>query len=102
MNNFCIWDIWTDDLSIQLEPYNYAEEILITKTELEEKNILINDLKQKVDESKTECAYQLRLKDSHNAETIKEITDKSQMEKKKICSDINKVFRNYLYILIVH
>ena len=29
-----------------LEPYNYAEKILITKTELEEKNNLIEDLKQ--------------------------------------------------------
>ena len=91
--SFCIWDIWTDDVSKEQElPYNYAEEILITKTELEEKNILINDLKQKVDESKTECAYQLRLKDHHNAEAIKEITDNSQVEKKKMKSEINKVF----------
>ena len=80
-------------------PYNYAEEILITKTELEEKNILIVDLKQKVDESKTECAYQLRLKDHHNAEAIKEITDNSQVEKKKMKSEINKVFKFIIYKL---
>ena len=41
--------------------YNFAKEILITKTELEKKNSLIEELKQKVDESKTECTYQLRL-----------------------------------------
>jgi hypothetical protein len=35
-------------------------EILITKSELEEKNNLIEELRQKVDESKTECTYQLR------------------------------------------
>ncbi len=40
--------------------YNYAREILITKSELESKNSLIEELKQKVDESKTECTYQLR------------------------------------------
>ena len=61
--SFCIWDIWTDEVKEEQEKYIYAEEILITKTELEEKNILIDELKQKVDESKTECAYQLRLKD---------------------------------------
>jgi hypothetical protein len=43
-----------------VEPYNYALEILITKSELEEKNNLIEELRQKVDESKTECTYQLR------------------------------------------
>ncbi len=44
----------------EVEPYNYALEILITKSELEEKNNLIEELRQKVDESKTECTYQLR------------------------------------------
>ena len=55
--SFCIWDILSDALKQEPEKYNFAEEILITKTELEEKNILIDELKQKVDESKTECAY---------------------------------------------
>jgi hypothetical protein len=44
----------------EVEAYNYALEILITKSELEEKNNLIEELRQKVDESKTECTYQLR------------------------------------------
>ena len=46
--SFCIWDIWTDDVNRDQEKYNFAEEILITKTELEQKNILIDELKQKV------------------------------------------------------
>ena len=72
------------------ESYPFALEILITKSELEEKNMLIDDLKQKVDESKTECAYQLRLKDNQNTELIKEIQKKAKGEKeslgKTICS----------------
>ena len=72
------------------EKYNFAEEILITKTELEEKNILIDELKQKVDESKTECAYQLRLKDNQNAEALKEMSKKSQIEKQQTKSEMRK------------
>ena len=105
-----------------LDPYNYALEILITKSELEEKNGetlfyhhlvdrqtkinnfifdfvenlihflctgLIEELKQKVDESKTECAYQLRLKDNQNLEQIKEINKKARAEKDTLGKNIN-------------
>ena len=90
--SFCIWDIWSDEVKQQeQEKYNYAEEILITKTELEQKNILIDELKQKVDESKTECAYQLRLKDNQNAETLKEMSKKAQIEKQQMKSEMNKL-----------
>ena len=58
---------------------------------MEEKNILIDELKQKVDESKTECAYQLRLKDNQNAETLKEMAKKSQVEKQQMKSEMNKL-----------
>ena len=34
-----------------------------------------------MDESKTECAYQLRLKDNQNVEQIKEINKKARAEK---------------------
>ena len=89
--SFCIWDIWSDDMKQEQEKYNYADEILITKTELEEKNILIDELKQKVDESKTECAYQLRLKDNQNAETLKDMSKKSQIERQQSKSEMNKL-----------
>ena len=101
-----------------LDPYNYALEILITKSELEEKNGeaslvdkrtevnnfmfdfvenlihflctgLIEELKQKVDESKTECAYQLRLKDNQNLEQIKDINKKARAEKDTLGKNIN-------------
>ena len=89
--SFCIWDIWTDDKDKETEKYTFAEEILITKTELEQKNILIDELKQKVDESKTECAYQLRLKDNQNSETIKDMTKSNKVEKQQMKSDMNKL-----------
>ena len=89
--SFCIWEIWSDEITEEKEKYNYAEEILITKTELEGKNILIDELKQKVDESKTECAYQLRLKDNQNAESLKEMSKKSQVERQQSKSEMNKL-----------
>ena len=58
---------------------------------MEGKNILIDELKQKVDESKTECAYQLRLKDNQNAESLKEMSKKSQVERQQSKSEMNKL-----------
>ena len=42
------------------ETVEYANEILITKSELEDKNKLVHNLQQQVDETKTESEYQLR------------------------------------------
>ena len=89
--SFCVWDISTEEKTKDTEPYNYAVEILITKTELEEKNNLIEDLKQKVDESKTECAYQLRLKDNQNADMLKEVNKKTLIEKQGMKSQISSL-----------
>ena len=88
--SFCIWDIVQEsqDPTAPLETYPYALEILITKSELEEKNGLIDDLKQKVDESKTECAYQLRLKDNQNQELVKEINKKAKEDKESLAKTI--------------
>ena len=44
--------------------FTYAAEILITKSELEDKNRRVFTLQQQVDETKTESEYQLRLKDN--------------------------------------
>ena len=41
----------------------YAEEILITKSDLEEKNQMMNELRNRVNELKTENEYQMRLKE---------------------------------------
>ncbi|XP_034159183.2 cilia- and flagella-associated protein 57 isoform X1 [Pangasianodon hypophthalmus] len=55
---------------------SYAEEILITKSDLEEKNQIILELKTRVEELKMENEYQLRLKDMNYNEKIKELTEK--------------------------
>ncbi|CAF3648658.1 unnamed protein product, partial [Adineta steineri] len=58
----------------------YAEEILITKTDLEEKNALIRELKQRVSELREENDYQLKLKEMNYAERIRDLTDKFMQE----------------------
>ena len=62
---------------VKAEEFEYANEILITKSELEEKNRLVFNLQQQVDETRTESEYQLRLKDNKFAEEfkMKDITD---------------------------
>ncbi|XP_010893002.1 cilia- and flagella-associated protein 57 [Esox lucius] len=63
----------------------YAEEILITKSDLEEKNQVMLELKTRVEELKMENEYQLRLKDMNHNEKIKELSEKfmQQMESLK-------------------
>ncbi|XP_062412142.1 cilia- and flagella-associated protein 57-like [Sardina pilchardus] len=63
----------------------YAEEILITKSDLEEKNQIILELKTRMEELKTENDYQLRLKDMNYNEKMKDLTEKfnHQMESLK-------------------
>eukprot|EP00762_Andalucia_godoyi_P001507 ANDGO_00191.mRNA.1 hypothetical protein len=53
----------------------FAEEILVTKTDLEEKLSAISDLKAKVDELKLENQYQLRKKEFEYSEKMKEVTE---------------------------
>lgn len=55
-------------LSGEATKFEYANDILITKTELEEKNKMMLSLEQQVDETRTESEYQLRLKDNQFAE----------------------------------
>nr|XP_040582177.1 cilia- and flagella-associated protein 57-like [Lepeophtheirus salmonis] len=52
--------------------FEYTNEILITKTELEEKNALIHSLRQRVEETRTESEYQMRLKDNWYNKKMKE------------------------------
>eukprot|EP00741_Cyanophora_paradoxa_P020094 tig00021234_g19395.t1 len=58
----------------------YAEEILVTKSDLEEKTALMQELKTKVEELTMQNEYQLRLKDLNYNEKIKEITEKFTQE----------------------
>ena len=61
----------------------YAEEILISKADLEEKNTWIQDLKQKVDELKIEMDYLARKRDIKHEEKIKEMQDQFKEDSEK-------------------
>jgi len=58
----------------------FAEEILVTKTDLEEKTQTMTELKTKVEELTMQNEYQLRLKDLNYSEKIKEATEKFNQE----------------------
>lgn len=70
----------------------YAEEILITKSDLEEKNQMMNELRNRVNELKTENEYQIRLKEMSNADKMKELTEKfiQEMESLKTKNQVLK------------
>uniref|UniRef100_A0A0B7A6G0 Cilia- and flagella-associated protein 57 n=1 Tax=Arion vulgaris TaxID=1028688 RepID=A0A0B7A6G0_9EUPU len=70
----------------------YAEEILITKSDLEEKNSTVADLNSRVEELKMENEYQLRLKDMTYNEKMKELTEKfiQEMESLKTKNQVLK------------
>lgn len=54
----------------------YTEEILVTKSDLEEKNKMILDLNTTVDELQEDIKHQLSLKDMTYKEKIKELSEK--------------------------
>lgn len=70
----------------------YAEEILITKSDLEEKNQTMNELRNRVNELKTENEYQMRLKEMTNSDKMKELTEKfiQEMESLKTKNQVLK------------
>ena len=70
-------------------PLHFAEEILVTKSDLEEKTNLMHDLKNQVEELTLHNEYQLRLKDMNYKEKIKEVSEKFNAE---LHSDRTKFF----------
>ncbi|CAO2588725.1 Cilia- and flagella-associated protein 57 [Lemmus lemmus] len=70
----------------------FAEEVLVTKTDMEEKAQVMLELKTRVEELKMENEYQLRLKDMNYSEKIKELTDKfiQEMESLKTKNQVLK------------
>ena len=58
----------------------FSDEILITKSDLEEKTVLMAELQRSLEELKLEHEYQLRLKDMNFNEKLKDITDKYSQE----------------------
>ena len=64
---------------------------MITKSELEEKNRLVFNLQQQVDETRTESEYQLRLKDNKFAEEFKMAKKKSEAEIGELSQQITRL-----------
>ena len=58
----------------------YAEEILVTRTDIEEQASAMREMQSKVDELHIHSEYQLRLKDMDANEKIKEVTEKFTQE----------------------
>ena len=75
---------------------NWTDDILITRIELEDKLIIINELLIKVDELKLHNEYQLKLKEMYYIEKIKEITDKyiHELEQMKTNYELLKEEKN--------
>ncbi|XP_074077759.1 cilia- and flagella-associated protein 57 [Macrotis lagotis] len=70
----------------------FAEEVLVTKSDMEEKAQIMLELKTRVEELKMENEYQLRLKDMNYTEKMKELTDKfiQEMESLKTKNQVLK------------
>ncbi|KAI8611737.1 WD40-repeat-containing domain protein [Chytriomyces sp. MP71] len=58
----------------------FSDEILITKSDLEEKTVVMAELRRSLEELKLEHEYQLRLKDMNFNEKLKELTEKYSQE----------------------
>eukprot|EP00069_Balaena_mysticetus_P003368 bmy_16613T0 len=70
----------------------FAEEVLVTKTDMEEKVQVMLELKTRVEELKMENEYQLRLKDMNYSEKVKELTDRFLQEMESLKTK-NQVLR---------
>jgi len=58
----------------------FSEEVLVTKSDLEEKNALMAELRAKVDELTASNEYQLRLHDINHSEKLKEVAEKYALQ----------------------
>ncbi|XP_048457939.1 cilia- and flagella-associated protein 57 isoform X3 [Rhincodon typus] len=91
---FMIWKIIDKEGRVlkRDKEVGHAEEILITKSDLQEKNQLTLELKTRVEELKMENEYQLRLKDMNYSDKIKELTEKfiQEMESLKTKNQVLK------------
>ena len=78
-----VWDVKDTEGRVNKRERDFlppAEEILITKSDLEEKTQRTEELNTKVTELTMQSDYQIRLKDLNHADRIKELTDKYTAE----------------------
>ena len=68
------------------EPPVFFEEVLVTRSDLEEKTAITEELRTRVEELKMENEYQLRLKDMNYNEKLKELTEKFILEMESLKS----------------
>ncbi|VUZ42075.1 unnamed protein product, partial [Hymenolepis diminuta] len=73
-----IWSLQErDSRNVKIEKETaWAEEVLVMRSDLAEKNFVMQELRARVAEQKMENEYQLRLKDMNFSDRIKELTDK--------------------------
>ncbi|KAG1658747.1 hypothetical protein FOA52_000860 [Chlamydomonas sp. UWO 241] len=64
----------------EAERLEWSAEVLVTRSELDEKKVRMSELEQQVAELTMQTEYQLRLKDLHLQERIKELTEKFTVE----------------------
>ncbi|XP_072430665.1 cilia- and flagella-associated protein 57 isoform X1 [Chiloscyllium punctatum] len=99
---FMIWKIIDKEGRVlkRDKEVGHAEEILITKSDLQEKNQLSLELKTRVEELKMENEYQLRLKDMNYSDKIKELTEKfiQEMESLKTKNQVLKTDKDKIEI----
>ncbi|XP_072918863.1 cilia- and flagella-associated protein 57 [Hemitrygon akajei] len=97
-----IWKITDKEGRVlkQDKELGHSEEILITKSDLLEKNQLTVELKSRVEELKMENEYQLRLKDMNYNDKIKELTEKfiQEMEVLKTKNQVLKTDKDKVEI----
>ncbi|XP_043554833.1 cilia- and flagella-associated protein 57 isoform X2 [Chiloscyllium plagiosum] len=100
---FMIWKIIDKEGRVlkRDKEVGHAEEILITKSDLQEKNQLSLELKTRVEELKMENEYQLRLKDMNYSDKIKELTEKfiQEMESLKTKNQVLKTDKDKIEIM---
>ncbi|XP_037094875.1 cilia- and flagella-associated protein 57-like [Pollicipes pollicipes] len=77
-----LWQIQDPEgrLSKRERAIPYAEEILVSKVELDEKTRLINELNTRVSELRLENEYQLRLKDMTYGDKIRQLTERADQD----------------------
>ena len=63
----------------------FAEEILVTKSDLEERTAKLQDLKTRVEELQHQMEYSIRLKELNHSDKIRELTDKHTVEQVPTC-----------------
>lgn len=81
----CVFKVFDKDgklggLSKERSEFAFADEILVTQADLDEKAQALQDLKNRMEEVKMEHEYQLRLKNLNFTEKLKETTEKFVQE----------------------